>query len=73
MTVAERHGYGRAAQSSRPVAPPPPPAGSVRPAPKPSGPAHAQPKNGRPVARVGANGSRNGNGHSYHSLDEEDF
>jgi len=68
-TVAERHGYGRAAQPTRPLTQPPLPGQPVRPAPKPSAP----PPPERPVlpptrplmARVPeSNGNGNGNGHT---------
>lgn len=65
-TVAERHGYGRYAQNSRPAhSNPPPPANTVRPAPKPSA-ATGQTASNSPVVRpIPARvGNGNGNGHS---------
>ena len=72
-TVAERHGYGRAAQPPARPAAPPPPSFNTRPVPKPAG----SPPPTRPlVARVGEGrpadssplrtngGNGNGNGHA---------
>lgn len=63
LTVAERHGYGRTGQPSRPTAQPPLPGQPVRPVPKPTiqPPLDRQVPSRRPLIPQAAEG----NGHSH--------